>query len=178
MKRHRTGSVYTARIRLLVMMSLWHTLRQTENQTVEHSLTLSSVRCTYQAAGIAMIWPMGYRSWTVLGVCLSMLPATKIGSWRRWTAWKFSRNGWPNNRICGTLLSRISLYQVRDLRICYKRFMWIKFNFVWTGTHCSGCYPNRFTGRSLLVRKFGYTQNFDVWTQLVMGVRYLDISVG
>lgn len=46
------------------------------------------------------------------------------------------------------------------------------------GTHCAGCYANKSTGRSALLRKYGYTQNFDVWTQLVMGVRYLDISVG
>lgn len=47
------------------------------------------------------------------------------------------------------------------------------------GTHCSGCYDRR-TGasRSILLKKFGFVQNFDIWTQLVFGVRYLDISIG
>lgn len=47
------------------------------------------------------------------------------------------------------------------------------------GTHCSGCYDRRRkSSRSVLLKKFGFVQNFDVWTQLVFGVRYLDISVG
>lgn len=46
------------------------------------------------------------------------------------------------------------------------------------GTHCSGCYFNRSNARGTIVKKYGCTQNFDVWTQLVMGIRYLDISVG
>lgn len=47
------------------------------------------------------------------------------------------------------------------------------------GTHCSGCYDRRTrTSRSILLKKFGFVQNFDVWTQLVFGVRYLDISIG
>lgn len=47
------------------------------------------------------------------------------------------------------------------------------------GTHCSGCYDRRTKmSRSILLKKFGFVQNFDVWLQLVLGVRYLDISVG
>lgn len=47
------------------------------------------------------------------------------------------------------------------------------------GTHCSGCYDRRTkTSHSILLKRFGYAQSFDVWTQLVFGVRYLDISVG
>ena len=47
------------------------------------------------------------------------------------------------------------------------------------GTHCSGCYDRRTkASRSILLKKFGFVQNFDIWTQLVLGARYLDISVG
>lgn len=47
------------------------------------------------------------------------------------------------------------------------------------GTHCSGCYdPKLSNSRSVLLKKFGYVQNFDVWSQLVLGIRYLDISIG
>lgn len=47
------------------------------------------------------------------------------------------------------------------------------------GTHCSGCYDRRTkTTRSILLKKFGFVQNFDIWTQLVFGIRYLDISIG
>lgn len=46
------------------------------------------------------------------------------------------------------------------------------------GTHCSGCYPNKFSGRTMLLRKFGYSQDYDVWTQLLMGVRHLDLKIG
>lgn len=47
------------------------------------------------------------------------------------------------------------------------------------GTHCSGCYDRRSkASRSILLKKFGFLQNFDVWSQLVFGIRYLDISVG
>lgn len=47
------------------------------------------------------------------------------------------------------------------------------------GTHCSGCYDRRSKiSRSILLKKFGFLQNFDIWTQLVFGIRYLDISVG
>lgn len=47
------------------------------------------------------------------------------------------------------------------------------------GTHCSGCNHGRTKdNHSILIQKFGITQNFDVWMQLVFGIRYLDISVG
>lgn len=47
------------------------------------------------------------------------------------------------------------------------------------GTHCSGCFDSRSEGTySLLLKKFGFVQNFDVWTQLVFGIRYLDLSIG
>lgn len=46
------------------------------------------------------------------------------------------------------------------------------------GTHCSGCYNNQTHVKSILLKKFGYVQNFDIWTQLVFGIRYLDISIG
>lgn len=45
------------------------------------------------------------------------------------------------------------------------------------GTHGSGCY-HRSAETKPLLQKFGFVQNFDVWTQLVFGVRYLDITVG
>lgn len=43
------------------------------------------------------------------------------------------------------------------------------------GSHASGAFTND-TDTSTL-KRFSVTQNFDVWTQLVFGVRYLDISV-
>lgn len=43
------------------------------------------------------------------------------------------------------------------------------------GSHCSGCYGN---SRSILIKKFGIVQNFDIWMQLVFGIRHLDISIG
>ncbi|KAJ6642033.1 hypothetical protein Bhyg_06979 [Pseudolycoriella hygida] len=46
------------------------------------------------------------------------------------------------------------------------------------GTHCSGCFYKKSKAQNVLVEKFGFTQNFDVWTQLVLGIRYLDISLG
>lgn len=46
------------------------------------------------------------------------------------------------------------------------------------GTHCSGCYHGRTYTKSVLLKRFGYVQNFDVWTQLVFGIRYLDFSIG
>lgn len=51
-------------------------------------------------------------------------------------------------------------------------------NLFLPGTHCSACYDHGIHSRSILRKKFGYVQNFNVWTQLVFGVRYLDISVG
>lgn len=46
------------------------------------------------------------------------------------------------------------------------------------GTHCSGCFHGRTYTKSVLLKRFGYVQNFDVWTQLVFGIRYLDFSIG
>lgn len=47
------------------------------------------------------------------------------------------------------------------------------------GTHCSACYEQRTANsRAILLKRFGFVQNFDVWTQLVFGVRFLDISLG
>lgn len=47
------------------------------------------------------------------------------------------------------------------------------------GTHCSGCYDRQSKiSRSILLKRFGFLQNFDIWMQLVFGIRYLDISVG
>lgn len=46
------------------------------------------------------------------------------------------------------------------------------------GTHCSGCYRYSFGGDSTLLQRFGYLQSFDIWTQLIFGIRYLDITVG
>ena len=44
------------------------------------------------------------------------------------------------------------------------------------GTHCSGCYMTRENARDN--KEKGFLQNFDVWSQLVFGVRYLDFSIG
>lgn len=44
------------------------------------------------------------------------------------------------------------------------------------GTHCSGCHMTRENARER--KENGFLQNFDVWHQLMMGVRFLDFSVG
>ncbi|CAD7082251.1 unnamed protein product [Hermetia illucens] len=46
------------------------------------------------------------------------------------------------------------------------------------GTHASGCYYNITKKGSWKMEKFYHTQNYDVWTQLVFGVRFLDLSLG
>ena len=53
----------------------------------------------------------------------------------------------------------------------------LKYLFI-PGTHCSGCYQNKINQRSLVLKKLGFLQNFDVWTQLVFGIRYLEFSIG
>lgn len=45
------------------------------------------------------------------------------------------------------------------------------------GTHCSGCYMTRENAKNRMLRQKGFSQNFDVWHQLVFGVRYLEFSV-
>lgn len=50
-------------------------------------------------------------------------------------------------------------------------------NLFLPGTRCSGCYYNHSTAQSNTIQQFGVTQHFDVWQQLVMGIRYLDISI-
>lgn len=47
------------------------------------------------------------------------------------------------------------------------------------GTHCSGCYEQQNVNSNvLLLKKFGFAQNVDIWTQLVFGIRFLDMSIG
>lgn len=46
------------------------------------------------------------------------------------------------------------------------------------GTHCSSCYQSKFNYQNLLLKKLGFLQNFDVWEQLVFGIRYLELSIG
>ncbi|KAG8269147.1 hypothetical protein J6590_008393 [Homalodisca vitripennis] len=52
-------------------------------------------------------------------------------------------------------------------------------SLVWPGTHNSGCYRR---GDTLSLRdtlaRFVLTQDQDVWSQLVYGVRYIDVRVG
>lgn len=45
------------------------------------------------------------------------------------------------------------------------------------GTHCSGCYMTRENSKDKNLKQFGFLQNFDVWHQLVFGVRYLEFSI-
>lgn len=45
------------------------------------------------------------------------------------------------------------------------------------GTHCSGCYMTRDNVKDKSLRKTGFLQNFDVWHQLMFGVRQLDFSI-
>jgi hypothetical protein len=46
------------------------------------------------------------------------------------------------------------------------------------GTHCSGCYVTKSNRRNNVLAKIGFTQNFDVAMQLLLGIRYLDFSIG
>uniref|UniRef100_A0A182ISQ1 Phosphatidylinositol-specific phospholipase C X domain-containing protein n=1 Tax=Anopheles atroparvus TaxID=41427 RepID=A0A182ISQ1_ANOAO len=46
------------------------------------------------------------------------------------------------------------------------------------GTHCSGCYQTRTNAGNVVLKKIGFRQSLDIWSQLVFGVRYLDFSVG
>lgn len=44
-------------------------------------------------------------------------------------------------------------------------------------THCSGCYMTRDNAKDSNLRDHGFTQNFDIWHQLVLGIRHLDFSI-
>ncbi|XP_055372978.1 uncharacterized protein LOC129606608 [Condylostylus longicornis] len=47
------------------------------------------------------------------------------------------------------------------------------------GTHSSGAYNNyNYKNHSILVQTFGCSQNLDIWSQLVFGIRYLDLKIG
>lgn len=47
------------------------------------------------------------------------------------------------------------------------------------GSHASGAYVTDYSKtKSLLVKDYLVAQHFDVWAQLVFGIRYLDLSVG
>uniref|UniRef100_A0A4Y0BRQ5 Phosphatidylinositol-specific phospholipase C X domain-containing protein n=1 Tax=Anopheles funestus TaxID=62324 RepID=A0A4Y0BRQ5_ANOFN len=46
------------------------------------------------------------------------------------------------------------------------------------GSHCSGCYQTRTNVGNAFLKKIGFRQSMDVWSQLVFGVRYLDFSIG
>lgn len=46
------------------------------------------------------------------------------------------------------------------------------------GTYCSACYATKSNQKNQVLRRVGFHQNFDIWRQLVFGVRYLDFSVG
>lgn len=47
------------------------------------------------------------------------------------------------------------------------------------GSHASGAYVTNYSKtKSLLVKDYLVAQHFDVWAQLVFGIRYLDLSVG
>ncbi|XP_017028066.1 uncharacterized protein [Drosophila kikkawai] len=50
-------------------------------------------------------------------------------------------------------------------------------NMFLPGTHASGAVVNR-TSKSVLIKDYLQAQLFDVWSQLVFGIRYLDFSVG
>lgn len=50
-------------------------------------------------------------------------------------------------------------------------------NIFLPGTHCSGCYYNMSATQSNTIQLFGITQHFDVWQQLVMGIRFLDLTI-
>lgn len=46
------------------------------------------------------------------------------------------------------------------------------------GTHNSGCYKHSDLIRKDTYQRYLLTQDRDVWTQLVHGIRYLDIRIG
>lgn len=100
---------------------------------------------------------------------------TQMTNWDGTTCLPFYVAGFERNE-----LKSINCLKIHPNWMNRQEHLWdmqLKDLFI-PGTHCSACYTNKFTGRSMLSRKFGYSQNFDVWTQLVLGIRYLDISVG
>lgn len=46
------------------------------------------------------------------------------------------------------------------------------------GTHCSACYQTKANVNHIFLKRVGYRQDLDIWTQLVFGIRYLDFSIG
>ncbi|XP_053687337.1 uncharacterized protein LOC128736863 [Sabethes cyaneus] len=46
------------------------------------------------------------------------------------------------------------------------------------GTHCSACYQTKANINNVFLKRVGFRQDLDIWTQLVFGIRYLDFSVG
>lgn len=46
------------------------------------------------------------------------------------------------------------------------------------GTKCSACYMTRSNSKRRNLRRNNFKQNFNVWQQLVFGVRYLEFSMG
>ena len=61
---------------------------------------------------------------------------------------------------------------------CYFFFFFIII-IILLGTHASGAYLTNYgTTKSLFIREHAISQYFDVWSQLVFGIRYLDLSIG
>ncbi|XP_073843071.1 uncharacterized protein [Musca autumnalis] len=47
------------------------------------------------------------------------------------------------------------------------------------GTHASGAYLTNYGAtKSMLIKEHAISQYFDIWSQLVFGIRYLDLSIG
>lgn len=60
-----------------------------------------------------------------------------------------------------------------------KEFVDVPFRqFFIPGSHCAACHTTKSNGKNGLLKKVGFLQNFNVWQQMVFGVRYFDFSVG
>ncbi|XP_055630197.1 uncharacterized protein LOC129770994 [Toxorhynchites rutilus septentrionalis] len=46
------------------------------------------------------------------------------------------------------------------------------------GTHCSACYQTKANVNNVFLKRVGFRQDLDIWSQLIFGIRYLDFSVG
>ncbi|XP_063701308.1 uncharacterized protein LOC134831500 [Culicoides brevitarsis] len=60
-----------------------------------------------------------------------------------------------------------------------KQFADVPFRqFFIPGTHCAACHVTKSNLKNGLLKKIGFLQNFNIWQQMVFGVRYFDFSIG
>lgn len=60
-----------------------------------------------------------------------------------------------------------------------KQFNDVPFRqFFIPGSHCAACHVTKSNVKNGLLKKVGFLQSFNIWQQMVLGVRYFDFSVG